>query len=387
MHTDTATTTPAGGADELARIREQVEGLQARIDQLEAERAGPPVGDVAPADPTPGAAEPLRLGRRRAIAGLAGAAAAGTAVALASASPAAAANGQALTVGVTNNTATAPTLLAVPGNVTGPYGLAVAETGVSGVSTTRRAGLLGVARGGSFHTALRGVGVGTSNTGSRVDGVTGESTGGIGGRFTSTALDQPAVIAVNTNHLGVTAGGKLGQVRLVPSLPVPSALPEARMGALYMQAPSDLDETVDGTLWACVRGGTTGTWRKLAGHDTAGALHILPVPQRAYDSRSSQMLSGGVARTVDLSANGGVPRGATGAIVTVLLVGAATGNGNLTIWANGRDKPPAANTLVWGGNAKRFTTQTLTAVDAQARVRVEANLQTHVVLDVVGYHL
>lgn len=149
------------------------------------------------------------------------------------------------------------------------------------------------------------------------------------------------------------------------------------------------------TLWACVADGTPGTWRKLVGADTAGAFHLLPTPVRAYDSRPGtspsqgpkQLLpAGNVARTIDLKHNSsGVPAGATGALVTVLLVNAASGAGNFTLWAN--DKPkPLSNTMVWGGSAGRFTTLAMTAVDAQARVKVAASLATNLVLDVVGYY-
>jgi hypothetical protein len=92
-----------------------------------------------------------------------------------------------------------------------------------------------------------------------------------------------------------------------------------------------------------------------------------------------------VARTLDLKAAGSdVPAGATAALVTVLLVNAATGAGNFTIWANDRPKP-VANTLVWGGDAGRFSTLAVTSVDSLARVKVDASLQTNLVLDVVGY--
>jgi len=72
-------------------------------------------------------------------------------------------------------------------------------------------------------------------------------------------------------------------------------------------------------------------------------------------------------------------------MVNLLLVNAAVGNGNLTIWAAGAAKP-TANTLVWGGDARRFSALALTAIDAQARVQVNTSLPTDLVIDVVGYH-
>jgi len=398
VHTEDTTITPAGGADELARIRQQVEALQARIDEMEVERAGPPDPALASPDSAP-APEPLRVGRRRAIAGLAGAAAAGTAIALTSSSPAAAANGQALLLGG-GNAATNPTLLSFGGgNVAGTYGLGVVESNITGVNT-RRAALFGVARGTAFASGLRAVGVGPAvdgvvGTSSEASGVVGTSSQGIGGNFSSTATDQPAVVASSTNQFGLMARGPDGAIRLWPVVPVPTTFATAKTGTLYMQGSTADDPLADGALWACVKGGSPGRWRKLAAHNTAGAMHILPVPKRVYDTRPGTQPSQGpktplpprnVARTIDLKyGSSGVPAGANGVVVTVLLVNAAVGNGNFTIWANDKLKP-TANTLVWGGDGRRFTTQTITGVDANALVKIDASLQTDVVIDVVGFY-
>ena len=80
-----------------------------------------------------------------------------------------------------------------------------------------------------------------------------------------------------------------------------------------------------------------------------------------------------------------VPAGATAALVTILLVNAATSAGNATIWANGVARP-SANSVVWGGTAGRFTATALTALDSQARVQVNSSQVTDLVIDVVGYY-
>lgn len=153
--------------------------------------------------------------------------------------------------------------------------------------------------------------------------------------------------------------------------------------------------TYDGTdLWFCTVAGTPGTWRKLAATAGAGTFHLLDAPARAYDSRAGTLpavgsktpLSANVARAVDLRANNtGVPAGATGVMVTLLLVNAANGNGNITVWKNGAAKP-AANTLVWGGSAGRFAITAVTAVDANGLCQLSASLGTDIVVDVVGYY-
>jgi hypothetical protein len=80
-----------------------------------------------------------------------------------------------------------------------------------------------------------------------------------------------------------------------------------------------------------------------------------------------------------------VPSGATGVLLTVLLVNASATNGNLTVWANGTPRP-SANTMVWGGAAGRFTTSATSAVDGSVRIQVNASARTDLVLDVVGYY-
>jgi hypothetical protein len=148
-------------------------------------------------------------------------------------------------------------------------------------------------------------------------------------------------------------------------------------------------------LWACTESGTPGTWRKVVGQGTAGAFHVLPTPVRVYDSRAgttptqgpkTPLPAGNIARDIDCKHNSsGVPAGATAVVLTVLLANAASGAGNLTIWA--ADKPkPQSNTMVWGGSAGRFTATALSALDAQARIKVGASLSTNIILDVVGYY-
>ncbi|HMJ79071.1 MAG TPA: hypothetical protein VK507_24005 [Iamia sp.] len=388
-------TTPDEGDDALALVQQQLAVLQARVDQLEAERATPvtasptaaPAAAVPPSSPAPTPTGPVAVGRRRALVGLAGAAAAGTVAALASSSPAAAADGDELILG-NPNAATSPTALTVTGGPT-TYGLGVIDGTVS--DPPAGGAVFAHTAGAQFDTAVWALAEGAGTTGVRAD-----SQDGIGGFFTTGSADAPALLAAGFG-IGLSAAGVRGQVQMTPETPSPLTFPvEGRTGTLYMQAGQDEESFIDGTLWVCVEDGTPGTWRKVAGHNTTGALHLLAAPHRVYDSRpggiptaigpKTPLPAGNVARTLDLKvASSGVPAGALGALVTVLLVNATAGAGNFTIWANDQPKP-TANTLVWGGDAGRFTTLAATSLDSQARVKVDASLQTHVVLDVVGYY-
>jgi hypothetical protein len=156
------------------------------------------------------------------------------------------------------------------------------------------------------------------------------------------------------------------------------------------------DIVVDGArrLWFCSTSGTPGTWREIAGPDTAGAFHVLPAPKRVYDSRpgtapsvgSKTKLAPNVARTLDCTVNSsGVPAGATAVMVSLLVVNAPTTPGNLVLWAHGVGKP-ASDNMVWGGTAGRFSGLSVSAVDSAAKVQVASNVATDFVMDVIGYY-
>jgi len=124
-------------------------------------------------------------------------------------------------------------------------------------------------------------------------------------------------------------------------------------------------------------------------------LVVLPTPVRVYDSRPAGMPNVGIKtpfapgemREIDLRVNGSkVPNGATAALLTILLVNAQNGDGNLTVWRNGLAKP-AANTLVWGPTGGRHSTTAVTALDGVGRCMVSASLPTNLVIDVLGYYV
>jgi hypothetical protein len=253
--------------------------------------------------------------------------------------------------------------------------------------------VVGHAREQAFSTGVHGMATSGTAIGVRGTAVSGtavlaESNSGFAVLATNDSVGLSAVAAINLKP-GGTALALNGTTPM--SMTVKAGSPPA--SALFGTAGS-LRWTEDG-LWACVASGTPGTWRKLSGPSTAGAFALLPTPVRVYDSRpgtqpsqgpKTPLPAGNVARTIDCKHNGsGVPAGATGVLLTVLLANATAGNGNLTIWAN--DKPKAAsNTMVWGGNAGRFTTLAVSALDPQARIKIDASLSTNVVLDVVGYY-
>jgi hypothetical protein len=190
---------------------------------------------------------------------------------------------------------------------------------------------------------------------------------------------------------GVVATGGLAGLRLGGTGNPPSTDTRAHLGGeLYR------DNT--GTLWFCLQSGTPGTWRSLGGGGptaaSAGAFTVLPTPVRAYDSRpgtppangTKAPLEANTTRTIALGVAGtGIDATVTTVVLNLLLVNTAAGSGNATVWKAGTAKPQS-NSIVYGGNAGRFSTVAISAVDTQGRVQVHSTLRTHLVIDVVGIY-
>lgn len=365
--------------DTITVTRAQWEEVMARLEALESDSVPRrPGADGAPEAPQDGAPAPARVGRRRALAGLAGAAAVGVAGAVVSGTPAAAADGDIMRAGQQVVPVLSTSIRnATPGRL---YGFGVIDTTQAAIDG--RPALYGHATGNAFSTGVSAHAQGNAQALLARSAALGISS-------TTTSTTAPA-IETHSTYAGPgvrihTSGNHL-ELRFGPLGDPTTRTTRTDLGSVVM--------TGHGELWLCTVGGTPGTWRKLAGTKTAGALHVLPAPVRVYDSRpgtqpavgAKSPLPGGGTRVLDLKANGsGVPAGATAALLTVLLVNATAGSGHFTVWAAGVPKPQA-NTMVWGGSTGRFSATALSALDAQARVQVSASLATDLVLDVVGYY-
>jgi hypothetical protein len=304
---------------------------------------------------------------------------------------------------VLNGTGVTVTALDVtgPSGGTAVYGHVASGVGSSGVSTSGT-GVSGSSTTGSGVTGTSSSGTGVVGTSSTGDGVHGNSAANgkraVVGTDTS-AAGGTAVSGVSSHGLALSAASSTGggvqvtaptfHLRLTSG-----ATRNAPTADSIAHQRGDMVESTAGDLWLCTTAGTPGTWRKLAGPASAGAFHLLPTPVRIYDSRpgtlpavgSKTPLSGNVARVLDATVNSsGVPKGATGIMVTVLLVNASQSNANMTLWTNGASKP-SSNTMVWGKGSGRYSTTAVTAIDANATLQVAASSTTDIVLDVVGYY-
>ena len=129
----------------------------------------------------------------------------------------------------------------------------------------------------------------------------------------------------------------------------------------------------------------------------AGAVHMLPEPLRAYDSRALTTpapMAPGETRTVNLwfGKDGAgvtklaVPPGATGAIVT-LTVTDTVGGGFLKLYSATLTTAPATSVINWQAAGQNIATTTSVAVSATSDVKLTAGPQsTNVVIDVIAYY-
>lgn len=150
-----------------------------------------------------------------------------------------------------------------------------------------------------------------------------------------------------------------------------------------------------GDLWFCVSAGIPGTWRKLSGGGTAGSLHLLAEPLRAYDSRTTGRLAAGSTTTISL-ANGrngagatvpAVPAGATAALVNITLTGTVGTFGFIQAYSAALASPPATSVMNWSTPDDNVANEMTIKVDATAQISVTVGVSsTHAIADVVGYY-
>jgi hypothetical protein len=387
---------------ELTALRDEVAALRAELAAMRATFDVQPSG--AGASPDGAASRPARersVSSRREVLRRWGAAAAGaTAVGLAAlpgkaaAAPlpvdAAAATGDALSVGRIN-TFTNTTELTLPPDGNGaslfshvlavqdgawrttriPYTEARDETDPKGVGGSAGvASLVGayVMHGGYFQTnsSLRG---------------------------------SAGVVArgINAGAYGVVTSGGRAAMRLERSglqFPPPERVDTHNEGEIVVDSNSD--------LWYCVATGAPGTWRKLSGAATAGQFHAI-TPVRAYDSRYLSSVDSGVgpmiggdARTVSvadayapdtttLTVTGAVPAGATAVAYNVTV--ADTGPAGFLAVSPGDATAITASTINWSGAGSVLANSSVVKLDASRRIKVFCRgSATHVIIDVLGFY-
>lgn len=136
-----------------------------------------------------------------------------------------------------------------------------------------------------------------------------------------------------------------------------------------------------------------------SGPAPAGAVHLLPTPLRAYDSRlnAGPKILPGETRTISLSTGWqlatptvkelAVPPGATAAIITLTIAETNAPGGFLTIYSAASPQP-ATSSINWKAADQDVAVGTQVMVNAAAQVKVTDGINTaptHFIIDVVGY--
>jgi len=245
--------------------------------------------------------------------------------------------------------------------------------GFSNANNTGVIGFTGVGGFGDLPTTPAKTGVyGLATQDSTAVGVRGESASGTG------------VVGSGLAGHDLLAGGS-GRIGMVPNL---SAGPPST--GTY--ATGDVFCDAAGNLWACVAGGSPGSFRKLAGPATAGALHPIN-PARVYDSRlSGGPLAAGAVRRISVATattgGGVVPSGAV-AISFNLTIADTVGGGWLGVLPAGLPFG-STSTINWYANGQKLANGGIVKLGGDRQVDVgsggKAGGSTQFILDITGYY-
>ncbi len=152
-------------------------------------------------------------------------------------------------------------------------------------------------------------------------------------------------------------------------------------------------------LWFCVTSGTPGTWRRISGPASSGALHLV-APARVYDSRfdAAGVLPTGASRIISvadgrdvltyaINAPNLVPAGAVAVLFNVTITG-TVGAGVLAV-APGNQTVITASTINWSTIGQTVANASSSTLDTNRQLNVlsgGAGL-THFIIDITGYTL
>lgn len=200
-----------------------------------------------------------------------------------------------------------------------------------------------------------------------------------------TATNDTALAAFSDAGYGIEADGNAGNALFWGGGGAPVGGP-AWVGTLWVDGKGD--------WWAATRSDAAdGQWRKLAGSGTAGALHVLPVPIRVYDSRPGQRpstvgtkspLAPNTARAVDATqAGSGVPTTARAALITLTATGTG-GPGFVAVWPGGTW--PETSSINFSAGGQTIATTTVVGLAPGGTFLAQSNTTTDVIIDVVGYY-
>lgn len=369
-------------ADRIAQLERTVADLASQLTETQRELSRRRATAATEYDET---AEPAREPSRRNLFRLAaGAAAAGGAVALAGARPAAAADGDPVTVGAstTQGDFSGSTTVIDYANGSGPQvgmGLNTASANIF-LARDRPGGLIPISGpdASSFPAAVAGYAhIAVEN------GVYG---------FSSVTNGNGVVASGGASSTGLLARGGRSNVRLENAGDAPTARSDA-----HLRGELIADST--GRLWYCTADGTPGTWQVLATAGANGAFTAI-ASARTFDSRFSTAIQTGTNRTASIkdqidvdtgavSTADLVPAGAT-AITANITITRTTGVGFVAINPGG-DTVIKASTINWTADNVTVANAGVFALGGDRQLQVLAGGppggSAQVIVDVTGYYL
>lgn len=221
-----------------------------------------------------------------------------------------------------------------------------------------------------------------------------------------TTLRNTTVPAAQTEAPVALALAALGaQIRFLPPRALAGAGPADQIGpGAGVHTAGELLVDDEFSLWFSVPVGDGQLgWVKVAGRDTAGQFHPLPVPLRIYDSRRGQgpastgagPIAPGEERTIDLTVGyqGGsttpvdaVPLAATAAALNITVVD-TVGSGFLAVFSADQAYSGTSN-INWSGPDQIVANYAVSATSLAGAVKVRAGGTgpTDLIIDVSGYY-
>ena len=373
-------------ASDIAALTAELAHLRARLEEQAVELAALRAG------PAPSPAPQRRLSRRHLLTGLAGLGAAGVA-GVAGATPAAAADGDPLTLGEDNTASTTTRLTTTLG---GAEGWELATELSSDAYATLGVGVIEDPNGNGGQVAIWADSSQSPNFGAA--GVRSSAADGFAVEGWNDSTGFPTVAGINQGvgpGLGGASYGGGAQLYLAPEQDaVAGPPPSGEIGYIRLDAAGD--------LWVCTASGTPGAWTRLLREDHVDTApgRVIPIaPIRALDTRATGgrasgaptipgqvkgPLRGGQTVTLALAGSATIPSTATGIVGNAVVI-TPSATGFLRVLPAGATSPASSFDFTAGSNVANGFTSALSPSGLAAVAPTASSTRYHLVIDIAAY--
>ena len=242
--------------------------------------------------------------------------------------------------------------------------------------------ILGQSNDASLTTTLVNTSTGGPTTLLQVSNTSGASLAeGINGRANGAAA--AGVVGASDNGYGVYGDSQVGYAvyaggngRFGIGQHVASGPPTSGSYGV-----SDIIRDSQGNIFACVAAGSPGTWKKVIGPQTAGAFHLVNPSFRSIDTRSNGGLLTDSQRTISLAA-AGVPL--TASAVSVNLTVTETGPAGWAALYSPATGWGGTSTINWNAPLTTIANGAIVAISNQ-QVSIKVSGFCQFLIDVTGF--